>query len=159
MAAKLIEGWQINGIIQLASGQAIGISGDGRQTCQVCNSRPNLIDGGDNSPNTGDRSQWFGPVADNFENQDPGFYGNLGRNTGIAPGTATVDLALNKSFTLSERADLQLRTEFFNILNRANFGAPSRGAFSRGRASGSFGRITSTTTTSRQIQFALKIVF
>ena len=164
VAAALIQGWQINGIISLSSGQALGINGDGSVTCGLCAergaaSRPDLIPGKDNSPNTGDPEAWFGSVTDNFEQQQRGFYGTLGRNTAEAPGLATFDLAINKSFALGERADLQFRTEFFNIFNRANFGAPRLATFSRGRASGSFGRISTTTGTSRQIQFALKIVF
>ncbi len=122
-------------------------------------SRPDLIPGRDNSPNTGDPNAWFGAVTDNFQNQEAGFYGTLGRNTAEAPGIATLDLAINKGFALSERADLQFRAELFNIFNRANFGAPSLTTFSRGRASGSFGRITTPATSAREIQFALKIVF
>ena len=164
VVARLIEGWQINGIISLSSGQALGIDGDGGVTCRLCAdrgsaARPDLIPGRDNSPNTGDPNAWFGAVTDNFQNQEVGFYGTLGRNTAEAPGNATVDLAINKSFALGERADLQFRTEIFNLFNRANFGAPSLATFSRGRASGSFGRISTTTGTSRQIQFALKVVF
>ncbi len=164
VAAALIQGWQINGIISLSSGQALGINGDGAVTCGLCAergaaSRPDLIPGQDNSPNTGDPTAWFGAVTDNFEQQQQGFYGTLGRNTAEAPGLATFDLAINKSFALGERADLQFRTEVFNIFNRANFGAPALATFSRGRPSGSFGRIDTTTGTSRQIQFALKIVF
>ncbi|MEE8591715.1 MAG: TonB-dependent receptor, partial [Spirochaetia bacterium] len=164
VAAALIQGWQINGIISLSSGQALGINGDGSVTCGLCAergaaSRPDLISGKDNSPNTGDPTAWFGSVTDNFEEQERGFYGNLGRNTAEAPGLATFDLAINKSFALGERADLQFRTEFFNLFNRANFGAPALATFSRGRASGSFGRITTTNGTSRHIHFAFKIVF
>ena len=162
VAARLVEGWQINGIVQLASGPAIGIDGDGDVTCDdLCSSRPNLIPGRDNSPNTGDPNRWFGDPMDNFEEQEPGFYGNLGRNTGIGPGVATFDLSINKSFSLGETATLQFRSEFFNILNRANFSSPNRTrtAFTRGSPSGSFGQILDTTSTSRQIQFALKIVF
>ncbi len=162
VAARLVEGWQINGIVQLASGPAIDISGDGDVTCDdLCSSRPNLISGADNSPNTGDPNGWFGDPTDNFEEQDPGFYGNLGRNTGEGPGVANFDLSINKSFALGETANLQFRAEFFNILNRANFRSPNRTrtAFTRGAPSGSFGQILDTTTTSRQIQFALKLVF
>ncbi len=142
VAARLAEGWQINGIVQLASGPAINISGDGDRTCDdFCSSRPDLISGKDNSPNTGDPNGWFGDVTDNFEEQPIGFYGNLGRNTGEGPGLATFDLSINKMFTLSETADLQFRAEFFNILNRANFASPNRTrtAFSRGNPVSTFG--------------------
>ncbi len=161
-AARLVEGWQINGIVQLASGGAVGISGNGDVTCDdFCSSRPDLIPGRDNSPNTGDPNQWFGPSQDNFQNQEPGFFGNLGRNTGVGPGLATFDFSVNKTFTLSETADLQFRAEVFNMLNRTNFFAPrrTRTAFNRRGPVGSFGQILSTSNSSRQVQFALKIIF
>jgi outer membrane receptor protein involved in Fe transport len=162
VAGKLVEGWQINGIVQLASGAALGIDGDGDITCEdFCSSRPNLKPGADNSPNTGDPNAWWGDPTDSFENQEEGYYGNLGRNTSEGPGLATFDLSINKRFTLSETANLDFRAEFFNILNRTNFGPPlrTRTAFSRGQPNGSFGRILDTQTTSRQIQFGLKLVF
>ena len=69
---------------------------------------------------------------------------------------------------LGEAGSIQFRAEFFNILNRTNFGMPSGNVFS-GSASdkgaysetplSSAGQITNTSTTSRQIQLALKIVF
>src|SRR5262245_7474443 len=46
------------------------------------------------------------------------------RNTYRAPGIATVDLALNKVFTFSERHKLEFRSEFFNLFNRTHFGIP-----------------------------------
>jgi hypothetical protein len=70
-----------------------------------------------------------------------------------------VDLALMKNTPLSEKANLQFRAEFFNIFNRPNFADPNTVLFSRGRRNGAAGRITRTTTTSRQIQLGLKIVF
>ncbi|MBI2822998.1 MAG: hypothetical protein HYX74_12315, partial [Acidobacteria bacterium] len=77
------------------------------------------------------------------------------------PGLATFDLSILKNFSMGERAAVQFRSEFFNILNRANFSAPlrTRTAFVRGAPSGSFGQILETNTTARQIQFALKILF
>jgi len=55
---------------------------------------------------------------------------------------------------------MQFRTEFFNILNRANFGEPQNGIFnSDGSFRSNVGRVTRTVSTSRQIQLALKIIF
>jgi hypothetical protein len=54
---------------------------------------------------------------------------------------------------------LQFRAEFFNLLNHANFGPPNATLFSAGAASASAGLITATATTSRQIQFGLKLIF
>ena len=59
----LIEGWQINGLARLADGPAVEVNVTGRRfTCSVCDSRPDLIPGKDNSPNIGDPNQWFGDV-------------------------------------------------------------------------------------------------
>ena len=63
------------------------------------------------------------------------------------------DLAANKSFRIREAISLQFRSEFFNVLNHTNFGLPN--AVSTNAA---FGQIR-TTYPSRQIQFALKLMF
>jgi len=92
-----------------------------------------------------------------------GFYGLLGRNTLRIPGVAQLDFSLIKTISLGEAAEVDFRAEFFNIFNRANFGNPETRVFSlsRGvvRPRSQAGRITSTNTTSRQIQFGLKIIF
>ena len=67
---------------------------------------------------------------------------------------------MTKSFALTEGADLQFKAEVFNLFNRANFGIPRMQVFGGGGAEDpTSGVITKSTTTSRQIQFALKIVF
>jgi hypothetical protein len=77
-----------------------------------------------------------------------------------------IDLSLVKAFELGHRRELQLRIECFNVPNHPNFAVPSgRVAFTGVAADGSpvvaptWGRITSTVTTSRQIQAGLKLVF
>jgi hypothetical protein len=141
--------------------------------------RPNLVPGASNNPTEGafqpctafpataarqaglefgGPDLYFDPCAFSFA--DPQFFGSIGRNTVIGPGLATVDFSLVKSFPLRENTNLQFRSEFFNILNRANFRNPSSSAFDgQARASNTAGRITSTATTARQIQFGLKLTF
>jgi len=80
-------------------------------------------------------------------------YGNLGRNAFRAPGLGQWDLSVNKSFRIRERAQIQLRSEFFNVTNHTNFGIPVTVSNST-----SFGQIR-TTYPARQIQFALKVLF
>ncbi len=106
---------------------------------------------------TGNPNQWFNPNA--FLLPTPGTYGNLGRGTLTGPGLADVDVSLFKNVAMSERLRLQIRAEFFNVLNHANFGTPNAIVFSSGAISSSAGLITSTTTTSRQIQFGMKLMF
>jgi hypothetical protein len=65
---------------------------------------------------------------------------------------------------ISENFNVQFRAEFFNILNRANFAVPitpdNTDLFdSTGAPTGVAGLLTSTTTTAREIQFALKLVW
>jgi len=56
---------------------------------------------------------------------------------------------------------LQFRAEFFNLLNRTNFNTPNPVVYvaANGGPSPTAGVITSTTTTSRQIQFGLKLIW
>lgn len=80
-------------------------------------------------------------------------FGNAGRDAFRAPGLEQWDLAANKNFRIREGIALQFRSEFFNVLNHTNFGLPT--AIS---TSAAFGTIR-TTYPSRQIQFALKLIF
>jgi len=89
-----------------------------------------------------------------------GTYGNLGRNTLIGPKLADVDVALEKNFKLNERVGVVFRAEAFNILNHANFSLPNTSALSSsGAANPAAGNITLTATSSRQLQFALRVSF
>lgn len=79
-------------------------------------------------------------------------FGNAGRNIVIAPGLVTWDLGAHKDFRITEGTGLTLRGEFFNVLNKANFGYPNTSIGSLAA-----GSITSVVTTGRQIQLALRL--
>jgi hypothetical protein len=70
-----------------------------------------------------------------------------------------------KETALRERLRLQFRAEIFNLLNRANFNTPSLITFTPPTVpnptgvSGTAGAITSTSTTARQVQFGLKMIW
>jgi hypothetical protein len=159
-AGHLAGGWQLNGIATLLSGfpftPQVGSnrSGDGdtrnpdRPSVNPSFTGPVLL----RNPN-----RWFDPNA--FVLPAVGTYGNIGRGTLTGPGLAGLDLSILKNARLSEKAGLEIRAEFFNVLNRANFGTPNAVVFSSGAISASAGLITSTATTSRQIQFGLKLIF
>jgi hypothetical protein len=91
--------------------------------------------------------------------------GNAGRNSVIGPGLATWDFSLFKNNhinRISEAFNLQFRVEIFNILNRANFATPvdNETLFNQdGTAVGGAGSLDQTSTTSREIQFALKMIW
>ncbi|HTS60829.1 MAG TPA: TonB-dependent receptor [Candidatus Acidoferrales bacterium] len=80
-------------------------------------------------------------------------FGNLGRNAFRAPGFWQWDLGVTKNFTITERARLQFRSEFFNVLNHTNLGIPNQQANST-----AFGSITGTFP-ARQVQFGMKLMF
>ncbi|HLH29878.1 MAG TPA: hypothetical protein VKY31_01665, partial [Terriglobia bacterium] len=89
-----------------------------------------------------------------------GTLGDLGRNTLTKPGVSTVDFSLVRNFKMNESKTAQLRIEMFNALNHTNFGTPSTVVFDgNGNVPSAAGTITSTNTTSRQIQAGLKINF
>ncbi len=178
VAGKLLGGWQTNGILSLTTGVPFSVSnssGLDRSRSGPSNaSRPDLVAGMSNNPTSGVTAGcpgvtagrelggvdlYFDPCA--FRLQDPGFYGNLGRNTVIGPGLMTFDFALVKNTGISETKNLQFRWEVFNLFNRANFDLPTSAAFlaASGVASGSAGRITGTVTSARQMQFGLKLTF
>jgi len=110
----------------------------------------------------GTPAKWFNPsafLAPANTAANGGFYGNLGRNTLIGPGLATWDFSVLKDTRIREQLNLQFRAELFNLLNRANFNQPNAVVFTPSGVSPTAGIITSTSTTSRQVQFGLKLLW
>ena len=157
---KLVSGWQLNAITTLLSGfpftPEIGSnrSGDGDTRNP---DRPSLNPAFSGPVTLGSPNQWFNPNA--FVRPAAGTWGNLGRGVLTGPGLADLDASLFKDVSLTEQFRLQFRAEFFNALNHTNLGTPNAIAFSGTTISPSAGLITSTATTSRQIQFGLKLIF
>jgi len=85
----------------------------------------------------------------------------LGRGTFIGPGTVNVDTSLGKSIPLKEAIRLEFRSDFFNLFNRPNFADPASQVLNANNNSpiSTAGQITKTVTSSRQLQFSLKLVF
>jgi hypothetical protein len=157
---RRMGGWQVNSIATLLSGfpftPQIGAnrSGDGDTRNP---DRPSLNPSFSGPVVLQNQTQWFNPNA--FVLPAPGTFGNLGRGTYNGPGLADLDLSLLKNTSLSERLNAQFRAEFFNVLNHTNLGTPNAIAFAGAAYSGSAGLITTTATTSRQIQFGLKLIW
>jgi hypothetical protein len=160
---RFLHGWEVHGIFQAQSGTpfnpVIGfdraglrdnVSGDVGQ-------RPILVPGV--PVILGNPARWFNPAA--FALPAAGTYGNLGRNTLAGPGLIDTDLAVHKTLWARERRQISLRVEAFNIANHPNFQIPSSLALfaSNGSRVASAGQITQTTTTSRQLQLALRATF
>ncbi len=157
---RLLSGWQLNAITTLLTGfpftPQVGAnrSGDGDTRNP---DRPNVNTAFTGPVIIGRPTEWYNPNA--FSLPTPGTYGDLGRGVYTGPGLADLDLSLFKNTHVTERTTLQFRAEFFNILNHPNFGPPNATVFSGTAISASAGLITTTTTTSRQIQLGLKLLF
>ncbi len=157
---QVLGGWQVNGIVTALSGfpftPQVGSnrSGDGDTRNP---DRPNLNPAFSGPVILGTPTQWYNPNA--FSLPTAGTWGSLGRGVYTGPGMATADLSLFKLIAFTDRIRMQFRAEAFNSLNHANFGTPNATVFSSGVVSPTAGLITSTATTSRQIQFGLKLIF
>lgn len=172
-----LNGWRLDSIATFSSGQpltpllATSVSRD--LDTAGANERPNLNPGYNNNPThgvsagcpgfaagtpVGNALNWFDPCA--FSLPIAGTFGDLGRNTIIGPKLAAVDFAIEKDFKVTERISTTFRAEAFNILNHANFGLPNTTALAAsGAANPAAGSITYTETSSRQLQFALRVNF
>ncbi|MSO20661.1 MAG: hypothetical protein EXQ56_09410 [Acidobacteria bacterium] len=162
IAGMIAKGWQLNGILTLSDGYPLTVFDDRvAQRNRIGNVealRADLIPGGNANPVIGDPNGYFDVTQ--FAPSQLGFFGNLGRNTMVAPGYATLDASIFKNISFSEQSRLQFRAELFNLLNRVNFGEPTTSIYSTaGGPIGTAGQITSTRTTARQIQFGLRYSF
>ncbi len=162
LANGALSGWHVNSIVTLQSGFPItpqlsyNPSNDGDTRDPV---RPFVNPSFHGSIVLGKPGQWFNPGAFLAPPANSGFWGNLGRDTLHGPGLGTWDFSTFKDTRIRERMGVEFRAELFNLLNRANFNTPNLIVFTPTGVSGTAGAITSTSTTSRQVQFALKLLW
>jgi len=161
---RLIGGWQWNGIVTAQSGfpftPLIGFDNTG-------NGDGALVDVPNRNPDfkgpviLGTVDHWFDPRA--FSVPIAGTFGNVGRSTFRGPGLFNIDTSFFKRIPIREGVTLQFRAEAFNVLNHANFAFPNQVVFGGNSSnysySASAGEVTNTAATSRQLQFALKLLF
>lgn len=81
-------------------------------------------------------------------------FGDVSCNTVYGPGMQTMDLALARSFHLTERAKFQFRAELFNAFNHTNLGTPDRFVNTP-----QFGTITEAATPGREVQLSARLSF
>ncbi len=159
---RILSGWSVNSIVTLQSGFPFtpqlsynpSNNGDTRNPVRPF-ANPNFT----GPVILGKPGQWFNPNAFLQPPANSGFYGNLRRDTLIGPGLATWDFSAVKSTSIGERLSLQFRAEVFNLLNRGNFNTPNLIVYTPSGLSGTAGAITGTSTTSRQVQFGLKLLW
>jgi len=159
----LTRDWQIAPIVSLYTGQPVNIT-DGTDVSLTGDGldRPNVVAGVPVMVRT--TNQWFNPAAfagscalaayaGNPSCQVPGTFGNAGRDVLHAPGTIQWDMSVSRKFAFKERWKLELRGEFFNIMNHANWSGPTTAV-----NSATFGQITAFGSP-RLIQVATKLFF
>jgi hypothetical protein len=160
---RIIEGWNVNGVVTMQTGRPFTVYSGANQMSNVLNSTANCS-GCSREMGTLDKtSSVFGGVPGYFTASElaqfsqpaAGELGNTGRNYFNGPGGWNVDFALLKRTTIKENWNLELRFEFFNVFNHANFGFPTAIANST-----TFGRVRdSIVNESRKVRIGAKINF
>ena len=161
--AKMVtKDWQISPVISLYTGNPLQLSIGGKDISLSGQGldRPNVVaptqvySGPANDP-----SYWLNPASFMCAGSNAacsvfsGQFGNLGRNAVYGPGTINFDMALTRRFTVGERWKLDLRADFFNVMNHANWNSPGTNI-----TSSTFGEVTSFSSP-RLIQMAMKLYF
>ncbi len=155
LAKNLIGGWGISGIFTYQSGFPVTprVSFDNSES-ETFADRPDVVKGVPIfPPGTKTPTLWFNPAA--FVVAPPLQFGNAGKGMIQGPNLIDLDAAAMRNFRLSDRFNLEFRAEAFNLANHANFADPNPFI----DIPSVVGSITSTSTTSRQLQFALKLTF
>jgi hypothetical protein len=148
----VLGGWNVSGIVSWHTGFPMTISAnnvslqDPRGT-----SRPNRI--GDGKPANQTLDHWLDETA--FVMPALGSFGDAGVGIVRAPKYGNLDVGLGKKFAVGGGRYVDFRAEFFNFLNHPSFSPPDRNFSSPN----TFGRITSTVSQSRNLEFALKYQF
>jgi hypothetical protein len=170
LTQSLVTGWTISSIATIQSGfpfsPQLGYNPTGNgDTRNPARPQLNPDFHGQLYPKT--VAQWFNPDA--FLAPAAGTFGNAPRDGFTGPGLTDLDFSFAKNTTIHERLRTQFRAEYFNILNHSNFTTPNAVVYSTGptpakpataaAASPTAGVLTATATSSRQLQFGLKILF
>jgi hypothetical protein len=170
LASKILGGWALAGVAFARTGLPLNITltrkasdlPDGNTSGQ----RPNLVPGVPLYPANQTIDNWLNPAA--FAIPAKGTWGNLGRFIARGPGNYEIDGSLTKTFKLSEKFGLNFRAAAFNLFNHPMYSNPgtSLGAFSGGKPSASFGKITDIINTGatgtgapRRVEFMLRLEF
>jgi hypothetical protein len=170
IANAIAGGWELNTNALARTGFPVNVLMPSSYTAPDGASgteRPDLVKGVSLAPSTGRTvAEWINPAA--FATP-AGEFGTAPRDLVRGPGTWQIDLAADKTFPLAERGRLEFRSEFYNIFNHPQLGAPLS-TFNPANTTG-FGSIVNTVNTAvspvtpvgsgtpREIQFALRLEF
>jgi hypothetical protein len=122
----LLGGWTISNILDVRSGLPFGISsGRDNSFSGIGQDRADLFRDPrlpSDRPKNDRLTKYFDPTAVTFN--AVGTYGNSSRNILRGMSAFNIDAAVQKAFAITERVNVMLRGEFFNLLNHPNFGLP-----------------------------------
>jgi hypothetical protein len=168
VANTVVGGWELGGILTLQTGQPgiVGIGGvDNASTAAGGYDRANATGVSPYLSNP-TASRYFSLSA--YTEAPPGQFGNTGRDSIVGPGIIGFDAEIHKQFRMPwEHHVLQFRFEAFNVMNHANWAMPTLNVLSGSAQPGmpstaahqSFGVVTATSGSMRQIQLGLKYSF
>jgi len=169
VASAIFGGWQLNGIVSLQNGlptdirtNLIPATNQLYATFNVPNGVPGvsmyLPDAGPNG--------FFNPAAFsqptsvlNANGTALTQFGTLARRAARGPDTKNLDFSIFRNFAFAERFNLQFRAESFNLTNTPQFFLPSANSPALTIGNSTFGKLTSSASTGRQLQFGLKLYF
>jgi hypothetical protein len=154
----VFDGWSINGITRFASGLPIPLSQSGDRSLtgtsglDVPNYVGGLVTQDPRLPGpTGKANMYFNKSA--FTSENLGTFGTSSRTFFHGPGLNNFDFALHKNTRIREKWELQIRAEFFNVMNHAQFNNPN-GSYTNAN----FGYVTSARSP-RIGQLSAKIIW
>ncbi|HXX13737.1 MAG TPA: TonB-dependent receptor [Candidatus Eremiobacteraceae bacterium] len=156
---RLLEGWSLTGIITAQTGHPVDLydyqdsdhTGQYARLTQISYKTGQLA---------GTDKTFTSPAASAFETTPFGVQPNVGKNQFYGPDLVNIDVATLKNTSLTERFKLQFRLEVYNLFNHAQFAQ-----FDNFLSDSTFGQSLSTitrpdgTTSARQLQVALKLIF
>ncbi len=149
----IVGGWALEGIVQLQTGAPFNVtSGQDRANIGKAQQRPDVVRNPNLDPGQRTVDRWFDTSA--FVLPQLYTFGNAGAYFVDGDGRVVIDASFAKKFALTEKYKLEFRSEFFNIPNHPSFSNPSSSL-----SSSTFGKITGTAVSARQIQFALRFAF
>jgi hypothetical protein len=181
--SHVVTGWRLGGIFNIRTSVPTTARITVRRPGYLFSAtRPNLLPGQSNNPNNGVSIGCKNPDGTTFieagrEIEGPALFydpcvfsvppagtvGNLGRNTIFGPSLVNLDVSLQRDFPLGGDRRLQFRAEIFNVANHTNFRTPTANSMQvftgGGRYNSGVGLYVNTSTTSRQIQLALRLSF
>ncbi|MDX1979580.1 MAG: TonB-dependent receptor [Bryobacteraceae bacterium] len=150
--AHVLDGWQVSPILEMQKGLPFTPTVNGNPANTTGAQRPNRLRDGNLARGERSPDRWFDRTA--FAVPAPFTFGNSAANVLYGPGLVNLDLTVARTFRLTEKVSLDFRSEFFNLFNDAHFSFPNAVV-----NTAIAGTISETSSSARQIQFGMKLVF